>query len=107
MRDNIDALSLADFLSLADCPGRFEGDVILGGGVCGCLLAHELLVRTDRPVWIIEAGGRQVENSLDRSRPARWLHLLGSTDDHSHSTMAAPWRGHEAVVSAAVDASTR
>lgn len=88
MRDNIDALSLADFLSLADSPGRFEGDVILGGGVCGCLLAHELLVRTDRPVWIIEAGGRQVENSLDRSRPARWLHLLGSTDDHSHSTMA-------------------
>ncbi len=76
-----------DPLSLIDAPRCLEGDVILGGGVCGCLLAHELLARTDRPVWVIEAGGRQAENSLDRSRPARWLHLLGSTDDDAHTTM--------------------
>lgn len=76
-----------EFLPLADVPRCLEGDVILGGGICGCLLAHELLTRTDRPVWIIEAGGQQEENSVNRSRPARWLHLLGSSDDDSHVTM--------------------
>ncbi|TWT74914.1 GMC family oxidoreductase [Allorhodopirellula solitaria] len=81
MHDKIDATALAD------APDHFDGDVILGGGVCGCLLAHELLQRGDRPVWIIEAGGRQDENAIDRSQPARWLHLLGSTDDDSHITM--------------------
>lgn len=81
MYDNVETLPLAD------APRCLEGDVILGGGVCGCLLAHELLMRTDRPVWIMEAGGRQDENSIDRSRPARWLQLLGSTDDDSHVTM--------------------
>lgn len=76
-----------EFLPLADVPHNLEGDVILGGGVCGCLLAHELLTRTQRPVWVIEAGGQQEENSMDRSRPARWLHLLGSSDDDSHVTL--------------------
>ncbi len=81
MNASLDSIGLAD---VADC---HDGDVILGGGVCGCLLAHELLAKTDRPVWIIEAGGRQDENVLDRSRPARWLSLLGSTDDDAHTTM--------------------
>ncbi len=86
MRPSQTMHDIIESISLNDIPPCLEGDVILGGGVCGCLLAHELLVRSDRPVWIIEAGGRQDENSLDRLRPARWLHLLGSTDDDSHLT---------------------
>jgi len=63
------------------------GDVILGGGVCGCLLARQLLHLTARPVCLIEAGGAQNENTSDRLQPARWLHLLGSSDDDAHVTM--------------------
>ncbi|TWU03861.1 GMC family oxidoreductase [Neorhodopirellula pilleata] len=68
---------------MRDC---FDGFVIIGGGVCGCLLAHELITRTDANVWLIEAGGEQAENATDRQRPGRWLHLLGSSDDDSHPT---------------------
>lgn len=69
-------------------PAQLSGYVIIGGGLCGCALAHELALRTDRDIWIIEAGGEQPENASDRSRPGRWLHLLGSTDDESFLTLA-------------------
>ena len=67
-------------------PDCLDGFVVIGGGVCGCLLAHELATRTVANVWIVEAGGEQAENAADRLRPARWLHLLGSSDDDSHPT---------------------
>lgn len=69
-------------------PTQLSGYVIVGGGLCGCVLAHELSLRTDRDIWIIEAGGEQPENLTNRSRPGRWLHLLGSTDDESFPTLA-------------------
>lgn len=63
-----------------------DGYVVIGGGVCGCLLAHELATRTGCNVGIIESGGEQFENATDRSRPGRWLHLLGSSDDEAYVT---------------------
>ncbi|WP_404309780.1 GMC family oxidoreductase [Neorhodopirellula lusitana] len=74
-------------ISLQDAPTALDGHVIIGGGVCGCLLAHQLATRSNQPVWIIEAGGEQAENQSYRDRPARWLHLLGSSDDYAFSTL--------------------
>ena len=45
---------------------ELDGFVIIGGGVCGCLLARELLIRTDAKVHLFEAGGEQAENAADR-----------------------------------------
>jgi choline dehydrogenase-like flavoprotein len=69
--------------------------VILGGGLCGLLLAHELArsfgVRygADAPgIWVIESPGGEVPRQ-DQQRPARWLRLIGTAADYQFRTQPA------------------
>ncbi|MFG0265204.1 MAG: GMC family oxidoreductase [Rhodopirellula sp. JB055] len=79
-----------------DCPDQFsDGVVILGGGLCGLLLAHELARKfavrfgADAPsIWVVESPCGEVSAS-DQQRPARWLRLIGSEADYQFRTQPA------------------
>lgn len=74
-------------------PDQFSnGTVILGGGLCGLVLAHELAKSlqsrsgSDAPhVWVVEAPCGDVPQS-DEQRPVRWLRLLGGEADYNYQT---------------------
>ncbi|MAP08307.1 MAG: GMC oxidoreductase [Rhodopirellula sp.] len=74
-------------------PDQFSnGTVILGGGLCGLILAHELAKSlqsrsgSDAPrVWVVEAPSGDVPQS-DEHRPVRWLRLLGGEADYNYQT---------------------
>ncbi|WP_286765934.1 MULTISPECIES: GMC family oxidoreductase [Rhodopirellula] len=74
-------------------PDQFsDGTVILGGGLCGLVLAHELAkslqsrLGSDAPrVWVIEAPCGDVPQ-CDEQRPIRWLRLLGGEADYQYQT---------------------
>lgn len=85
----------------AERPDQFsDGTVILGGGLCGLILAHELAKSlrsrfgSDAPcVWIIETPCDDVP-SRDEQRPVRWLRLLGGEmDDGYHTQPSASLAG--------------
>lgn len=58
--------------------------IIVGAGSAGCLLAH-LLAKDGTPITLIEPQSTAAPR-IDRQRPARWLHLLGSSEDWDFST---------------------
>ncbi|WP_431192340.1 GMC family oxidoreductase [Rhodopirellula bahusiensis] len=69
-----------------------NGTVILGGGLCGLILAHELAQSLESKyganapcVWVIEAPSGPVP-TRDQHRPARWLRLLGGEADYQLQT---------------------
>ncbi|WDQ14722.1 GMC family oxidoreductase [Rhodopirellula sp. P2] len=79
-----------------DRPDQFsDGIVILGGGLCGLLLAHELArlaasrLGADAPrIWVIESPCGEVARR-DQQRPVRWLRLLGGEADYQYRTQPA------------------
>ncbi|EKK00067.1 glucose-methanol-choline oxidoreductase [Rhodopirellula baltica SH28] len=74
-------------------PDHFSGGtVILGGGLCGLILAHELAISlqsrmgADAPcVWVVEAPCVDIPQR-DEQRPIRWLRLLGGKADYQYQT---------------------
>ncbi len=75
--------------------------IIVGGGTAGCFLASQLLRQTGISrqiglsrqaglrIAIVEPGPRSdlpASQAIDRTRPARWLRLLGSADDWGFAT---------------------
>ncbi|KLU06468.1 Choline dehydrogenase [Rhodopirellula islandica] len=90
-------MSIADSIPTeVDRPDEFSnGMVILGGGLCGLLLAHELasLLGTRfgaaaPRIWVIESPGGEVP-ARDQQRPVRWLRLLGGEADYQFRTQPA------------------
>ena len=63
--------------------------IVVGGGLSGCMLTHELVRQFGLRVTLIETAAESAR-TIDRERPARWLNLLGSTEDFQLSTTACP-----------------
>lgn len=59
--------------------------IVVGAGSAGCLLANRLTAEFGASVTLVEPASQQAPQ-IDRERPARWLHLLGSADDWNHAT---------------------
>ncbi len=58
--------------------------IVVGGGSAGCVLAARLAREYGFRITLIEAPprtGTAPTSEIDRQRPARWLNLLGSSDD--------------------------
>lgn len=67
--------------------------IIVGGGTAGCLFASQMARQTDLRIAIVEPGpavDRPPVPAIDQRRPARWLRLLGSSDDWSLTTQPSP-----------------
>lgn len=68
-----------------------EDVIVLGGGLCGLIVAHELATQHHRRVTVIEAGdadepGPAIRRHWPQNAPARWLHRLGGADDWDFQT---------------------
>lgn len=55
--------------------------IVVGAGSAGCMITRELATRYGRGVTLIEPPAATARR-IDRQRPARWLNLLGSSEDH-------------------------
>ncbi|WP_148294451.1 GMC family oxidoreductase N-terminal domain-containing protein, partial [Novipirellula maiorica] len=68
--------------------------IIVGAGSAGCTLAHLLQHQHGYSVALIEPGTSEnpemvAAADIDRTRPARWLKLLGSSEDWNYATEAS------------------
>jgi choline dehydrogenase-like flavoprotein len=59
--------------------------IIVGAGSAGCLLASRLVREHRLRVMLIEPPAAPAA-AIDRERPARWLHLRGSSEDWDFQT---------------------
>jgi choline dehydrogenase len=76
-------------ISPVDQDSRQPDFIIVGAGSAGCVLASQLAQRHGFRVLVVEPPAGEAAE-IDRQRPARWLNLLGSSEDWNLSTQASP-----------------
>ncbi len=63
--------------------------VVVGAGTAGCVLASRLVREHGLRIALVEPIGPESPR-IDRLRPSRWIHLLGSPEDWSFKTARNP-----------------
>lgn len=61
--------------------------IVVGAGSAGCLLASRLAGEFGLHITLLESPSAE-SPAIDRERPSRWLHQLGSTEDWGYRTQA-------------------